>query len=500
MICRFLTPAVLSTIEKNSQQVGGDYRFTLPAILVAVGFAIVLAVAARLIRYWSSRLLSFLVSIPAVLRRNYSIGRDGSNLPATTGALPPGNGDGHLPCSGCGPGTTLGYRPAELPAGYLGFRCHRVRLSDSSGLPICPPTPAPGRGCQHVANPGSALDRQPSSGPAHHGIRGGGVLVQRLRGQSSAQRRPRPDRRELDAARCRLHHLYRPKRGGSGRPDFRALAEGLRLWRDYGPGAREAAITITRSSNPSKFDGLLPLIWREGGESVYQVPLRTPSLAHVIPSSAVVSRRPIHGLDVADVQTYVAALEDPGNPPASVQWLTPEHARILASVDEGQVISMQMSYDRDWIATNGSAPGSRAHRSTWYGCPGATLFRAVCSRSAVYRRCRTNCVRHRVRRYGAFLACTGSHAKMNRHATRRGCRSRHRRYSGRENSHAPRSGRRGWIGIRRTAAGRRVREGRLHRHGHRYQRSEDPPGKRRRVVHWRYTDVHIKAPGGIRQA
>src|SRR5665811_574626 len=51
--------------------------------------------------------------------------------------------------------------------------------------------------------------------------------------------------------------------------------------------------------HPHKFDGVLPLLWRDRGDSIYEVPSRTLSLAHVIPASAIVTRTPIHGLDIA---------------------------------------------------------------------------------------------------------------------------------------------------------------------------------------------------------
>jgi hypothetical protein len=108
--------------------------------------------------------------------------------------------------------------------------------------------------------------------------------------------------------------------------------------------------------NPAKFDALLPLVWREGGDSIYQVPLRSPSLAHVIPASAVVSRQPIHGLDIGPARAYVAALEDPAIPPAALTWENPQRARISADLAPSQVISVQVTYDPGWRATLAGRP------------------------------------------------------------------------------------------------------------------------------------------------
>ena len=105
--------------------------------------------------------------------------------------------------------------------------------------------------------------------------------------------------------------------------------------------------------NPAKFEGVLPLAWREDGESIYQVPLRSGSLAHVIPRSAVVARQPIHGLDIDPARAYVDALDDPRLPEASLEWENPDRGRIRAEVAAGQVIAVQMNYDGGWSATRG---------------------------------------------------------------------------------------------------------------------------------------------------
>lgn len=108
--------------------------------------------------------------------------------------------------------------------------------------------------------------------------------------------------------------------------------------------------------NPEKFDGLLPLVWREGAESIYQVPLRSASLAHVIPATAVVSRQPVHGLDLAPARAYVAALEDPALPAVGIAWDNPDRGHIFARVEPSQVVSLQITYDSGWHATSNGQP------------------------------------------------------------------------------------------------------------------------------------------------
>lgn len=103
-------------------------------------------------------------------------------------------------------------------------------------------------------------------------------------------------------------------------------------------------------ANPGKFEGVLPVLWRDGDDVIYGVPSRSASLAHVIPAAAVPSRRPIHGLDIEPVEPYVAALDDPRYPPAYFEWHGMSEAEIRASLQPGQVISVQIAYARGWEA------------------------------------------------------------------------------------------------------------------------------------------------------
>jgi hypothetical protein len=125
-----------------------------------------------------------------------------------------------------------------------------------------------------------------------------------------------------------------------------------------GPDSRNA---YKPYSFPKKFDGVLPVLWREGGETIYGVPQRSKSLAHVVPDDAVVSHSPINGHDTAELERFVAAIDDPNLPEASLSWQDPEHAHIQASVHQGQAMAVQVTYDPGWIAkANGEpAPVSR---------------------------------------------------------------------------------------------------------------------------------------------
>ncbi len=103
--------------------------------------------------------------------------------------------------------------------------------------------------------------------------------------------------------------------------------------------------------HPFKFEGVLPVLWREGDDVIYDIPSRSRSLAHVIPGSAVIARAPENGIDVEPLKPYVAALEDPKVGLAQFQWTSHHSAHVVASMDAGQVLSVQVSYDPGWNAT-----------------------------------------------------------------------------------------------------------------------------------------------------
>src|SRR5207244_1619491 len=60
---------------------------------------------------------------------------------------------------------------------------------------------------------------------------------------------------------------------------------------------------------PAKFEGMLPVLWREDDTTIYRVPQRFPSLAHVLRPDQLVRHAPVHGLDTVEVQRYVTALD-----------------------------------------------------------------------------------------------------------------------------------------------------------------------------------------------
>jgi hypothetical protein len=118
----------------------------------------------------------------------------------------------------------------------------------------------------------------------------------------------------------------------------------------YVPGekSRESYHPI---AHPHKFDGVLPVLWHDEDDTIFAVPQRSRSLAHVIPKEAVVAREPIHGLDVDPVRPYVAALEDPSLPLAEMRWEGTSRALIQAPMKPGQVLSVQVTWAPGWRAS-----------------------------------------------------------------------------------------------------------------------------------------------------
>jgi hypothetical protein len=114
-----------------------------------------------------------------------------------------------------------------------------------------------------------------------------------------------------------------------------------------GPDSREAYKPFT---NADKFTGVLPVLWRNSGDTIYAIPQRSNSLAHVIPADAVVMRRPANGMDVAPLRIYTAALDDPLLPLAELKWQGQSKAYIRAQVRRAQVVSVQVNFHPAWQA------------------------------------------------------------------------------------------------------------------------------------------------------
>jgi len=106
-------------------------------------------------------------------------------------------------------------------------------------------------------------------------------------------------------------------------------------------------------SNPRKFDGVLPLLWSEGDNRVFRVPLPSYSLAHALDQAAVPWRAPADGLDVEPIEPLVTALDNEKPPFTAFRWINQHEARIETVVKPGDIVFVQVTYEPGWRAMEG---------------------------------------------------------------------------------------------------------------------------------------------------
>jgi hypothetical protein len=128
--------------------------------------------------------------------------------------------------------------------------------------------------------------------------------------------------------------------------------------------------------NPKKFDGVLPMVWHEGDDSVYLVPTHSTSLARIVTRSDLPARAPGNGIDIEPLLAYVAALDNPAMPEAAFRWTSRHSASITSTLRPADVISVQVSYHPGWHASlSGATVPVRAdglgHLYIEPGCDGA---------------------------------------------------------------------------------------------------------------------------------
>jgi len=104
---------------------------------------------------------------------------------------------------------------------------------------------------------------------------------------------------------------------------------------------------------PERFDAAATALHRELGDTIYQIPQRNDSLAHVLHTGEAAPVQPAGVALDSDVVRYAAAIEDPGHPEAQCAWPDPGHARIRATLSRGDVVSVQMEYVHGWKASVG---------------------------------------------------------------------------------------------------------------------------------------------------
>ncbi|HKX00413.1 MAG TPA: hypothetical protein VJN43_21930 [Bryobacteraceae bacterium] len=108
--------------------------------------------------------------------------------------------------------------------------------------------------------------------------------------------------------------------------------------------------------NWKKFEGLLPVLWRDGDDVIYRVLPNSVSPAHVLRPEDRMTRQPNSVLDMDFVRAYVAALENPAAPPVEMTWLNRHHAVLAANLQRSQSLLVQVTYHPGWRARVNGAP------------------------------------------------------------------------------------------------------------------------------------------------
>ncbi len=128
-------------------------------------------------------------------------------------------------------------------------------------------------------------------------------------------------------------------------------------------GVRAVAVSGPRSTevykpflHPHKFEGRLPVLWRDGDDVIYEVPWQYYSIAHAIQPGDLVERTPINGVDTEPLAPYVAAIERPDAPELRVRWPDNETIVITGDVKPGQIVSVQENAHPGWHATVDGSP------------------------------------------------------------------------------------------------------------------------------------------------
>lgn len=89
---------------------------------------------------------------------------------------------------------------------------------------------------------------------------------------------------------------------------------------------------------------------------IYAVPSRHEGLAFVVPETALPRSRPANGLDVAEAERYVAALEDTRLPVTRFRWASLSEATVEAEVRADEAVSVQIAHHPGWEAWSDGKP------------------------------------------------------------------------------------------------------------------------------------------------
>ncbi|MBX5495217.1 MAG: hypothetical protein IRZ15_07760 [Bryobacteraceae bacterium] len=118
--------------------------------------------------------------------------------------------------------------------------------------------------------------------------------------------------------------------------------ESEEIWNDY--------------VHPKKFEGLLEKIFDDNaGNRIYRVPRRFPERARVVEATRILSLPPIQSLDcLPSLRAYIDAIERGPDRRVALSQDPPNRMRLRVSLEPGQAILVQESFDPAWRAYSGT--------------------------------------------------------------------------------------------------------------------------------------------------
>lgn len=111
----------------------------------------------------------------------------------------------------------------------------------------------------------------------------------------------------------------------------------------------------------AKFDGVLPELWRSGGDALYQVPRPCPGIAYALRPEEVVDRYPLNNEDEEAVAAFDDAIRDAARPCLTTRWEAPDRLTVEGPATAGSMVVVQEAWHAGWEATlNGEPVKTRA--------------------------------------------------------------------------------------------------------------------------------------------
>jgi hypothetical protein len=109
---------------------------------------------------------------------------------------------------------------------------------------------------------------------------------------------------------------------------------------------------------PEKFRGLLTVLYDDlHGTVVYKIPRIYPGIGRTVePAKLAAIGEVASGYNVSGLKQYVAAIENPGQTPTTVRWISFEEMEVQAQVPMGQSVLLQETYDPAWHAYEDEKP------------------------------------------------------------------------------------------------------------------------------------------------